>query len=97
MKYDYYTPGYHVITRGRLTRDNYYTDFETALKAYDNACKRGNAEVNLIHRPEYSNGYRNMKDIMNDFVFFSEDDPLDRINYPKSSYRNIARQGKKRK
>lgn len=93
----YYQPGYHVVTRGKQTRDNIYKDMETALKAYDNACKRGKAgEVWLLHRPNTS-GYREGADIMNDFLFFSRNDPRDRINYPKSSYRNVAEQGKKRK
>lgn len=93
----YYQPGYHVVTWGKQTRDNIYKDMETALKAYDNACKRGNAgQIWLLHRPNYT-GYREGVDIMNDFLFFSRNDPLDRINYPKSSYRNVAEQGKKRK
>lgn len=97
MSDTYYQPGYHVVTKGKQTRDNIYKDLETALKSYDNACKRGNAgEVWLLHRPNIS-GYREGADIMNDFLFFSRNDPFDRINYPKSSYRNVAEQGKKRK
>lgn len=93
----YYQPGYHVVTRGKQTRDNIYKDLETALKSYDNACKRGNAgEVWLLHRPDIS-GYIGGAEIMNDFLFFSRNNPLDRINYPNSSYRNVAEQGKKRK